>query len=148
SAIDVSVEHDRGPFNGRAEVSGTAMDQWGGALEAALVEVRDVASGRVRTVRANADGQFTVVSLPAGEYQVQVTAETKNVSRKIKLEPRDRAVLTAVLQQESNGVVVQANNVTRNIVLAKAQNINGAFGGIAAGLPAGARFEAFDAVRA
>jgi len=29
----VNIEHDRGAFNGRAEISGTAVDQWGGALE-------------------------------------------------------------------------------------------------------------------
>ncbi len=37
SAVDVNVEHDRGAFNGRAEVTGVVVDQQGGAVEGATV---------------------------------------------------------------------------------------------------------------
>src|SRR5882672_3862548 len=42
SKININIEHDRGAFNGRAEISGTAMDQWGGAIEGAVVQLRAV----------------------------------------------------------------------------------------------------------
>jgi len=39
SSIEVTTEHDRGPFNWRAEITGTAVDQWGGALAGATLEM-------------------------------------------------------------------------------------------------------------
>src|SRR5260370_13025463 len=42
STIRVNIEHDRGAFNGRAEVSGTAVDQWGRALAGAGVQVTSI----------------------------------------------------------------------------------------------------------
>jgi len=54
----VNIEHDRGAFNGRAEISGTAVDQWGGALEGAVVQLRSVLSAKIRRTNVDADGRF------------------------------------------------------------------------------------------
>src|SRR5258706_12512972 len=67
NAISISMEHDRGPFNGRGEITGTAVDQWGGALVGATVLVRSVLGGIGRTAKANAGGKFTFVACPAAE---------------------------------------------------------------------------------
>ena len=56
SSIDVNIEHDRGPFNGLAEIAGTVVDQSGRrVLERATVQVRELPTGKTRTAKTNAD---------------------------------------------------------------------------------------------
>ncbi|PYX93084.1 MAG: hypothetical protein DMG67_05200 [Acidobacteria bacterium] len=100
NAIDVNIEHDRGPFNHRGEISGTAIDQWGRALEGATVKVRDLATNKTRTTRVNANGQFRLVALPAGDYQVEVSTTSESITNSLRLDPRDRAVLSVFLRSE------------------------------------------------
>jgi len=58
SAIEANIEHGRGSLNGLVEMNGTVVDQVGGAIEGAAVKIREVSTGRVRTVIVNADGKF------------------------------------------------------------------------------------------
>ena len=110
SKVAVNIEHDRGAFNGRAEISGTAMDQWGGAIEGAVVQLRAVLSGKIRQTNVGADGQFRVAGLPAGDYDVQIFHEFGAVSTLVELDPRDRAVLSVLLRQEHSGTVVAVSD--------------------------------------
>jgi uncharacterized protein YfaS (alpha-2-macroglobulin family) len=135
STIEANVEHDRGPFNGRAEISGTAMDQWGGALEGAAVEVRSVLSGKIRRATIGADGQFQLGSLPPGDYQVGISTESGSVSRKVELDPRDRAILSVLLRQERSGTVVTVGDSGR--MLADFKVGGGLAGGVAGGVMGG-----------
>ena len=66
--IDLKIEHDRGPFNGLAEIAGSVVDQLGAGLGGAVVEVREISTGKARTARTNAAGQFSLAAIPAGEY--------------------------------------------------------------------------------
>src|SRR6266436_4108901 len=106
SSIEVTTEHGRGPFNWRAEITGTAVDQWGGALVGATINVRSVPGGNVRTAKTNADGKFILGALPAAEYEIQVSTGSETVSKKIRLDPRDHAVLSVFLRQEPDVTVV------------------------------------------
>jgi hypothetical protein len=115
SKISVNIEHDRGAFNGRAEIIGTAMDQWGGAIEGAAVQLRAVFSGKTRRTTVGADGQFRLGSLPAGDYDVQVFHESGTLSVLVELDPRDRAVLSVLLRQEHSGTVVALSDTGRMI---------------------------------
>src|SRR6185503_7908836 len=54
---------------------GTVVDQNGGAVAGATVEVTDNATNKVRTVQATTDGTFTVPQLDVGTYTVKVTAQ-------------------------------------------------------------------------
>ena len=110
NVIEVTTEHDRGPFNGRGEITGTAVDQRGGALDGANILVRSVLGGIVRTAKANTDGQFTVKALPPAEYEIQVSTGAETVSKKIKLDPRDHAVVSVFLRQEPSVTVVTIND--------------------------------------
>jgi hypothetical protein len=139
SSVEVNIEHDRGPFNGRAEITGTAVDQWGGALEGATVNVGSIQSGNVRTAKASANGQFSMGALPAGEYEIQVFTESESVSKKIRLEPRDRAALSIFLRQEPAGSVVAVNEDVETRVELKA--------GVGFGGGAGAGGGAFGGMR-
>jgi len=138
SGIDVNMEHDRGPFNGRAEVVGTVTDQRGGALEGATITLREASSGAARTAKANADGQFTLAAVAAGDYEVQVSSGSETVSRRLTLNARDRAILSSVLRQESASVVVVGDAQPRfrvggNVRFAMAEGQMGAMGGMGGG---------------
>jgi hypothetical protein len=109
SRIDLNIEHDRGPFNGLAEMTGSVVDQQGGAVEGATVTVRAVSSGAARKAWANANGQFTLAGVPEGEFEVKVSSGAAAVSRRVTLGARDRGVLSVMLRQEEGGTVVLAN---------------------------------------
>ncbi|HEV2989221.1 MAG TPA: MG2 domain-containing protein [Candidatus Angelobacter sp.] len=106
STIDVKIDHDRGPFNGRAEIVGTAVDQEGGALVGAAVKVREVSARNARTVRTDANGQFHLAALPAGDYLVEISTSTETISQEINLAARDHAALSAFLRKEPAKIVV------------------------------------------
>ncbi|MBZ5522723.1 MAG: carboxypeptidase regulatory-like domain-containing protein [Acidobacteriia bacterium] len=128
STMTVNIEHDRGPFNGRAEITGTAMDQAGGALESVPVRVRNVATGKTRIVHSGAEGRFSVSGLEAGEYELLVSIGKETVSRKIKLDPRDRAVLAVSVKEETdNDIVVMDLPGMRERMVLKAGVVNGVF---------------------
>jgi uncharacterized protein YfaS (alpha-2-macroglobulin family) len=135
STIGVNIENDRGPYNGLAEISGTAIDQWGGALEGAIVELRSVLSGKVRTTRVGADGRFRLDGLPAGDYWMGVSTEAGSVSRKLELEPRDRANLSVMLRQDRAGTTVAVGDSGR--MLADFKVGMGVVGGVPGGAAGG-----------
>jgi len=137
SRIDLSIEHDRGPYNGLAELSGSVVDQQGGALEGATVTVGQARSLQrpprppaTRTASANTNGQFVLAALPAGEYDVTVSIGSETVSRRVTLEPRDRGVLSVMLRQEAGANVVVADIEPRRFFMgmggnARFQNVDG-----------------------
>jgi uncharacterized protein YfaS (alpha-2-macroglobulin family) len=96
--IDLTMEHDRGPFNGLAEIAGTVLDASGLAVGAANLTVRS-STGKTVTARADADGQFHFSGVLPGDYGVQVVSMGfRSASREFALKARDRAVLSAVLE--------------------------------------------------
>jgi len=103
SAIDVAMEHDRGPNNGLAEIAGVIVDQRGGAMQGATINVREVATDKWRAVSARADGQFSLAGLPAGEYEVHASNGSEQLTKKISLAARDRAVLSVYFRHEAVG---------------------------------------------
>ncbi|MGA8311458.1 MAG: MG2 domain-containing protein, partial [Terriglobales bacterium] len=142
SAIDFNVESGRGPFNGRAEVVGTVVDQRGGALEGTTVTVREISTGRTRTARANADGHFRLAAVPAGEYEVKAYGGAGTVSKKFKLEARDSATLSVFLRNEPAGTAVAVNEAIETVIIngqgiALAGVVGGVPGGVGAGVMGG-----------
>ena len=111
SAIDVAMEHDRGPNNGLAEIAGAIVDQHGGAMEGATVNLREVATGKWRAVSARADGQFSLAALPAGDYEVHASNGSERLTKKISLGVRDRAVLSVYFRHEAAGTVLKESEM-------------------------------------
>jgi len=136
STIAVNIEHDRGPFNRRAEISGTAVDQWGAALEGASVELRSVLSGKIRRVNVGADGQFRLAGVPAGDYQIGISTDSGSVSSRLELDPRDRAILSVLLRQEHSGTIVAVSDAGRMVADFKVGF--GMAGGVPGGVAGGA----------
>ena len=119
--IDVAIEHDRGPFNGTAEIAGTAP-------ASVAVVARAGATGKARTTIADRSGQFRLPALDPGEYEVRIGTLSKTVT----LAARDRAVVTAVIPQDT--VVTVASPPQRVRQFAMGGVVGGAVGGVAGGL--------------
>lgn len=132
STIGVNIEHDRGAFNGRAEIIGTAVDQWGGALEGAVVQLRSVLSAKIRRTNVDADGRFRLVDLPPADYEVAIFTGSGSVLKRVELDPRDRAILSVLLRQEHSGAVVAVSDRGRMVADFKVGF------GVVGGVPGGA----------
>jgi uncharacterized protein YfaS (alpha-2-macroglobulin family) len=147
SSIDLNVEHDRGPFNGRAEITGTVADPTGAMVANATVEAREVSTGKKPTAKTNAAGQFTLSAVPVGDYEVRVSsAGFRSVSLKFSVRPRDRAVLSATLSvgQVSTAVEVESGAVVVETETAGIERLGGGIGfgrampaGVVGGVPGG-----------
>ena len=113
STIQVKIDHERGAFNGTGEIDGTAVDQWGGALEGTVVTVRETSSGRARTAKANAAGRFRFTALPPGDYQIECSSQAEKVSTKLTLDARDFAALTVLLRHQPSQNIVSVTGGIR-----------------------------------
>jgi uncharacterized protein YfaS (alpha-2-macroglobulin family) len=92
------MEHDRGPFNGLAEIAGTVLDATGAAVGGAIVTLRS-STGKTVTAHADSDGQFHFSGVLPGAYRVEaVSAGFRTASCELDLKARDRAVLSARLE--------------------------------------------------
>jgi uncharacterized protein YfaS (alpha-2-macroglobulin family) len=133
--IEISMEHDRGPFNGLAEVTGSVKDSTGAAVSGATIAVQ-VSGGTARTAKSNEAGQFTLAGLAPGEYQLRVSAPGFNVAqRAATLKARDRAVISVVL---SVGETTEAIVVTAAVGTGRGGGIGfGVGGGVAGGVLGG-----------
>jgi uncharacterized protein YfaS (alpha-2-macroglobulin family) len=97
-SVNVNIEHDRGPLNGLAAVAGTLTDQSGAVVPGATVTVHPGHDANPRTAKTDAAGNFTFAALPAGHYEIRIASPGFLTSvRQLDLEPRDRAVVAAVL---------------------------------------------------
>jgi len=60
-------------------ISGVVTDETGAVIPGATVTVRNVDTGFERTVQTNAEGRYSFVNLPIGQYELKV--EAQNFSR-------------------------------------------------------------------
>jgi len=58
----------------RQQITGTVTDPTGAAVADADIVVTNEATGANRTVKSNADGNFTVLNIPVGVYSITTTA--------------------------------------------------------------------------
>src|SRR5712692_1038961 len=99
-----------------AAITGTVKDTSGAAVPGAMVTVKHLETGLTRTVEVEATGNYSVSSLPVGEYEL--TAEKmgfqREVRRGIKLVVAQEAVVDLTLQV---GSMVQQVTVTEDAPL-------------------------------
>jgi uncharacterized protein YfaS (alpha-2-macroglobulin family) len=110
SVMNVLIEHDRGPFNGRAEIVGTAADQSGGALAGGSVRASELSSGKAITATVDTQGHFRLAALKPGKYQVKIFTGSDTILRELTLDARDRANLSVSLRQEPAGATMTASD--------------------------------------
>src|SRR2546428_35828 len=58
-----------------ATVKGAVTDPQGAAVPNAIVTIKNVDQGTVRTVQTNSDGEFQALLLRPGLYEINVTAQ-------------------------------------------------------------------------
>jgi len=135
-SMELKMEHNTGPMNGLAEITGTVADPTGAWIPGTQVTAREVSTGKMRTARTDASGWFYFAGVPAGSYEVRVvSAGFIGASRSFALAERDRAVLSATL---NIGAVTETVEVS---AAAPAQRIrmggNVMMGGVAGGVIGG-----------
>ena len=83
-----------------ATILGTVTDSSGAVVAKALVEAKAVATNLSRTTTTDAEGNYTLTSLPVGEYEVTISAAgfRKEVQRGITIQVQQRARLDVALQ--------------------------------------------------
>jgi len=93
-----------------ATILGTVTDSSGAVVAKALVEAKAVATNLSRTTTTDAEGNYTLTSLPVGEYEVTISAAgfRKEVQRGITIQVQQRARLDVALQP---GNVTETINV-------------------------------------
>ena len=97
-SVDLKIEHDRGPFNGHAEVTGTVTDATGAVIPNAIITLKESSAHDARTARSDASGQFNFAGLAAGRYHVELNSPGfVSASSDLTVRARDRAVLSATL---------------------------------------------------
>ncbi|HWC95701.1 MAG TPA: MG2 domain-containing protein [Candidatus Sulfopaludibacter sp.] len=150
STLAVNLVHDRGSFNGRAEVTGIVADQRGEAVEGATVTLISLGAPS-RSATVNGEGRFTLASLPPGDYELKIASGTESVTRKFTLAARDRAEVTAALRHQSAGTVIDtvvpaefdAVVVNGGIARGMLGGVpGGVIGGVAGGMPMAAPMQA------
>lgn len=147
STMSINIEHDRGPFNGKAEIVGTVADPTGAVIPNASIEVREVTTNRVLKSTTDGQGQFRIAAAPAGQYRVQISAQGfQAIVRNCSLHVRDRVVLSARLNV---GTATESVEVGQSPVLQTAQQQammvalppsampSGVVGGVPGGIGAG-----------
>lgn len=107
-AITLRMEHDRGPFNGLAQIAGNVVDPSGAVIPGASIRLRGPGDASLRRAVANQDGAFRFAGLAPGSYTLRITATGfETAARSFDLAPRDCAVAEAVLQVASVTQAVQ-----------------------------------------
>ena len=108
TTIDVNIEHDRGPFNGLAEIVGTVTDSTGAVVKGASVEAREVSTGGTLHAITSSTGQFNCQACPRVSTKFTCpSAGFKIAAQKLTLQARDRAVLSAALSVGESSQVVE-----------------------------------------
>src|SRR3989475_4458305 len=99
-----------------AAITGTVSDTSGAAVPGASVTVKHLETGLTRAVEVDANGNYSVPSLPVGEYELAVEKMgfQREVRRGITLVVAQEAVLNLTLQV---GSVVQQVTVTEEAPL-------------------------------
>jgi hypothetical protein len=147
SRVDLRIEHDRGPSTSSAVISGLAVDQWGGAVDGAVVTVRELSTGKIRSVRTDVSGNFQFSAVPKGKYQLVVSGPrlpgSETVAGGLTLEPRDHAVLMIHLRYALMEEVVEVTSsseivATMDEAMGFGGVAGGAMGGVVGGIVGGA----------
>jgi uncharacterized protein YfaS (alpha-2-macroglobulin family) len=133
--LNLRIEHERGPVNGRAEITGIVTDATGAVIPGASTTLRRVHEGEARATHSDETGQFIFAGVPPGRYQLKVTAQGfMSTSCEISVEPRDRAILSVALKI---GAVTQAVTVEADAMAVQTESNMVAFGALGNGVGGG-----------
>jgi hypothetical protein len=101
-----------------ADLNGTVVDPNGAVVAGATVTAKSSATGITRTVTANDSGEFSIIGLPPGDYEVTVEATSfkKTVISPVKLTVGQSASLEAKLELGTQDVTVNVSGDSIELV--------------------------------
>lgn len=101
-----------------ADLAGTVVDQNGAVVAGATVTAKNSSNGITRTVTANDQGEYQIIGLPPGEYEVTAEAANfkKTVISPVKLTVGQSADLTVKLEVGATDVVVNVSGSDAELV--------------------------------
>ncbi|MBI4903035.1 MAG: carboxypeptidase regulatory-like domain-containing protein [Acidobacteria bacterium] len=141
--IEVIMEPDRGPFNGRAEITGLVNSP--GPVTGISIVVRERTSRATYSTRPATSGTFTFSALPPGDYVLEVHDASLPSQRGVTLAARDKAVVIVTLapDQFDRIAIVEQASFDRNIRFMRANRMadgvaGGVIGGVIGAVPAAA----------
>lgn len=110
----------------RGSIEGTVKDQNGAVVPNASVKIEGVTVGFARTVQTNADGEYSVLQIPIGQYRVTASAPNLNAAPQdvlVSLGNTTRADFALTTKSLEVSVDVTSNdaNVTVDATEAKVQ---------------------------
>lgn len=101
-----------------ADLTGTVVDPNGAVVSGATVTARSSATGITRTVTANDSGEYSIIGLPPGDYEVTAEAATfkKTVISPVKLTVGQAAALEIKLELGTQDAIVNVSGDTVELV--------------------------------
>jgi hypothetical protein len=139
--LTVKIDHDRGPNNNRAEISGLAIDPSGAVIPDAIITITNMTISSAQFAHTNALGGFHASALRPGIYKVTVSSPGfRQAEDTFQLERRDHVEITARLEVGSASVTVEVSGSSEVIVSTDAAVFGGGTGfgaGVAGGVPGG-----------
>jgi hypothetical protein len=140
--LSVKIDHDRGPNNHRAEISGLAIDPSGAVLSDAIITITNMTISSAQVAHTNASGGFHLPALRPGIYKVTVSSPGfQQAEDTFQLQGRDHAEITARLEIGSASEMVEVSGSSEVILSSEASGFGESRGfgaGVAGGVPGGA----------
>ncbi len=113
TVVPAEVYDGRGLPLGLSGITGTVSDQSGAIIPGAAVTLHQVGGMSSANAVTDASGKFKVTALPAGRYELQITAPGfQRTSRQIDLPPQQVAVVTSELPVSSLAETVEVTAAT------------------------------------
>ncbi len=106
-----------------ASLSGTVVDPSGAVVPAATVIATNLENGAKHTCATNAEGAYSIATLPAGRYQIEITAEGFKTYRQTGLELTASVALKVdvALELKSDATTVEVSGETVQLDLSTTQ---------------------------
>ncbi len=96
--FDVKIDHDRGPANGLARITGAVFDPTGAVIARASVTIVETSTGKQRVATTDGAGTFDLSAVPPGNYDVEISCPGFNrETRRFAMVARDSAIVSATL---------------------------------------------------
>lgn len=106
--ISVSISFAQSQANA-ADLSGKVVDPNGAAVPGATVVAKNAATGLSRTVTTDSEGEYQIIALPPGNYEVTADAKT---FKKVKISPVTLTVGQSATLQIKLEVGIEGSEVT------------------------------------
>ncbi|MGO4210931.1 alpha-2-macroglobulin family protein, partial [Terriglobus sp. YAF25] len=97
-AMEWRLEHDRGPLNGRSEITGVITDASGAVIPNASLQLHRIDAAGTWRGTSTKDGSFRFAALTSGRYRLKISASGfASAADEVTLRPQDRAIVTCTL---------------------------------------------------